>query len=163
MRLLIPTALILIGLALNHAWHGLGCWGYQPGGKISSNLYFAQALVSIYAVFVSLRLFAREIVIRNLLISIGAVVMGTVAILLISNSYMHTSAHHQGMENLAPFLSNSLVAIIVGIQLITQPKPLIRLASDCPECGYPLRQLPEKICPECGNQTLHQSQHTSMT
>ena len=162
MRLLIPTVLILFGLALNHAWHGTGCWGLQPGGKISSNLYFAQALFSIYAVFVTLRIFAREIVIRNLLFSIGTVAMGTVAILLISNSYMHTSAHHQGMENLAPFFSNSLVAIIVGIQVITQPKPAIRLASDCPECGYPLKQLPEKICPECGNQALHQSQSTTI-
>ena len=163
MRLLLPTVLILLGLALNHAWHGSGCWGLQPGGTISSNLYFAQALFSIYAVLVTLRIFAREIVIRNLLFSIGAVAIGTAAVLSISNSHMHTSVHHQGMENLIPFFSNSLVAIIVGIQVITEPKPSIRLASDCPECGYPLKQLPKKVCPECGYESMQQQHSSSIT
>jgi uncharacterized MAPEG superfamily protein len=151
MRLLIPTFLILVGLALNHAWHGVGCWGYQPGGRLSSNLYFAQTLVSIYAIYVTLCLVARDYSIRNLMFGIAAIGTSTLAIVLVSQSWMHTSVHNQGIENLPPFLANSLIAILVGVQVVTDPKPPIRLASDCPACGYPLKQLPERNCPECGH------------
>ena len=150
MRLLIPTFLILTALALNHAWYGAGCWGFQPGGKISSYLYLAQALVSIYAVILAVVYCVRELVIRNLIFAAAAMLAGNAAFFLISESAMLTSAHNQGVENLIPFFANSLVAIIVGVQMITEPKPPIRLGSDCPACGYPLKQLPKRICPECG-------------
>lgn len=153
MRLLIPTFLILIGLALNHAWHGMGCWGYQPGGEISSLLYYAQSLASIYAIIGTAVYCFRDLSIRNLMFAATAMLMGIVAFYLISHSSMNTSVHNQGPENLIPFFANSLVAIIVGIQVMTEPKPPIRLASDCPACGYPLRQLPKRICPECGNES----------
>lgn len=150
MRLLIPTFFILAGLALNHAWYGSECWGFQPGGHISSALYYAQTLVSIYAIVGTLVYCAREFVIRNLIFATAAMVMGTLAVFLISNSSMNLSVHNQGIENLIPFFSNSMIAIIVGIQVVTVPNPPIRLASDCQACGYPLKQLPKKVCPECG-------------
>ena len=161
MRLLIPTFLVLLAMALNHVRHGSGCWGLQPGGTISSNFYLLQALISLYAVILALRLFVLEMNIHNTLFMCATLAISAIAVILISNSPMHTSVHNQGPENLAPFLSNALVAIIVGIQIVMKPKPPIRLTTDCPECGYPLKHIPGKICPECGHQALYQSQSST--
>lgn len=165
MRFIIPTLLILLMLAINHAVHGFGCWGLQPGGRTSGYLYLAQLLLSAYAVLYTLTRAVRAASPRNILFASAALGLSVVrwALMDAYGWQMHTSIHNQGAENLLPFFINSAVAIAVGIQILTGPRPEIRLGSDCPECGYPLRQLPEKICPECGCGALHQPHRSTAT
>ena len=165
MRFLIPTLLILLLLAVNHAVYGTGCWGYQPGGHYSSYLYTAQLLLSAYALVYTLIFLTQGKRMRDVIFA-GIAIMFCVIRFVLMEAYgsrMHTSIPNQGTENLLPFFLNSFVALTVGIQILTELTPEIRLASDCPKCGYPMKQLPDKICPECGYEESLQTQTPTVT
>jgi hypothetical protein len=113
---ILASYLILAALVINHLIFGFGCWGFQPGGRISSLLYSLQILI---AGIVSVSLFILIIRERHghwrrdLLVT-------TISVVAIAGSLFgfgwraFTSIHFQGPENLIPFLIASFMTITLS-------------------------------------------------
>jgi len=116
MTLVLTSLAILALLGLNHAIHGAGCWGFQPGGGFSALLFDVQTLTSLIAVGWALyRLFTGHQRTRFIVIGAGFVVAAAAVACYVSVGWrMHTSIHNQGPENLPTFFLTSLVAILLG-------------------------------------------------
>ncbi len=116
MKSVIISLGILVALAINHAVHGLGCWGLQPGGRFSSLLYWFQAIVAVVGlVWVCYRVIkGRER--RRFVVAacIGLLAAGAIVAYVGIGWRIDTSIHNQGPENLIPFCLVSLVAITTG-------------------------------------------------
>ena len=110
------TYLILAALVINHLFFGFGCWGFQPGGGISSLLYSLQILIAGIVSILLLILIVRE---RHAQWRRDLVVT-TISIIAIAGSLIgfgwraFTSIHFQGPENLIPFLIASFMTITLS-------------------------------------------------
>jgi hypothetical protein len=110
------TYLILIALGVNHLINGLGCWGFDAGGRFSSFLYSTQILiagivaVSLYILILWERhdQWRRDLVVTTILVLAVAVSFFTIGWVAF------TSIHYQGPVNLIPFLIASYVTIALS-------------------------------------------------
>jgi hypothetical protein len=110
------SSFVLIALAMNHLIHGFGCWGLQPGGRFSALLCFPQLAVAAGAMIGACRcLFKFRPPNWGWLIGLVGVVSTAAFVLFYQRGLnLFSSAHFQGIENLAPFLSASASAMIAG-------------------------------------------------
>ena len=122
---------IALGLVINHLVHGWGCWGLQPGGRISAHLYFLQLIVAGVATVRALSLLFRERcpgwLFASVFVALLAIV--TAALYVTDGWVINTSIHLQGPENLIPFGAASATAILGGLTscwALGQRRPDIR-------------------------------------
>lgn len=108
--------LILLALAVNHLIYGFGCWGLQPGGPFSADLYLLQIVVAVIATPL-----ACHSLIKSkppswglLLATLGVALTIAIGTFCLSGWWIFTSAHFQGNEKLLPFFSASAAALIAG-------------------------------------------------
>jgi len=65
MAILIISLLSIIFAVIIHIYHGLGCWGFQPGGKFMAMIFDIQAMVSMVAIFLSIITLAKNKNVKN--------------------------------------------------------------------------------------------------
>lgn len=116
----LPTIIILVLLAGNHLVHGTGCWGFQPGGRLSALLYDIQVLLSggmlILGVYM---LFRNHDRMRFPIIGVTLLTAALAVYAFKTTGYrMYSSAHYQGIEKLPTFFLTSAVALIIGFYRI---------------------------------------------
>ena len=117
MSFIIVTIAILMLLGINLWQHGQGCWGAQPGGGLSSLLYLLQLVAAAWALaFGGLRLLKHKPPSWVVgIILLGVCGLSSVYLLLNQGHIMWTTVHHQGLENLTPFIMASLTACVGGL------------------------------------------------
>lgn len=110
------TALLVAALGINHAVHGLGCWGLQPGGPVSAMIYDAQILTCIVGVLWLIAALSRKTVPHDTLriVAIAFFVLASIALYMIFGWRAHTSIHRQGPENLIAYLTVAATTYLVG-------------------------------------------------
>jgi hypothetical protein len=110
------TAILVAALVINHAVHGLGCWGLQPGGPISAMIYDVQILTCVVGVLWLIGALSRKTVPHDTLqiVGIGFFVLASVGLYMVFGWRAHTSIHRQGPENLIAYLTVAATTYLVG-------------------------------------------------
>lgn len=117
MTIVLATTAILCLLAVNHAVHGFGCWGYQPGGPISGMLFDLQATLALAAfTWLIYRVYVAKDTGRLIALALAlAAALAAMAAYQSTGFQLHTSIHGQGPENLPTFFLVSAVSLVIGI------------------------------------------------
>lgn len=110
------TSCLVLALAVNHVVHGFGCWGFQPGGAASGLIYELQTLTAMVGIgWLVIAISQRKLPIRPArLLLIGLFTVASVAMYLLTGWTAHTSAQHQGAENLLAFAPVVVTTLATG-------------------------------------------------
>ena len=110
------TVALVASLAINHAVHGFGCWGLQPGGFTSAMIYAVQILAAVIGVLLLLVALSRNAVPFDTvrLSAIAFFVLASIATCIVFGWRAHTSIHGQGPENLLAYSTVAPTTYLVG-------------------------------------------------
>jgi len=110
------TLLLLTVMAVNHAVHGFGCWGLQPGGPLSGLIYDLQIFAALAGTMWLLTSLTRGRVGYGFvqLLAIAAFLTASAITFWLYGWAAHTTAHHQGAENLIAFLAVAATTYLIG-------------------------------------------------
>ncbi|MEM8671536.1 MAG: hypothetical protein AAGG48_28710 [Planctomycetota bacterium] len=116
MKLAGITAFLAAALAINHAIHGLGCWGARPGGSTSAIIYDTQVLTCIVGLlWLFTRLYRGTVPHDKFrLLTIVFLVLASVTLFKAFGWQIHTTVHHQGPENLLAYFTVAATTYLVG-------------------------------------------------
>ncbi len=110
------TAGLITALAANHAVHGRGCWGLQPGGRLSAMIYDLQIMACLIGVvWLAIAVARRKVPLQ--IIQLASIVMFAVAAIYLYQVYgwgIHTSAHNMGSENLFAYIPVAACTFLIG-------------------------------------------------
>jgi hypothetical protein len=108
--------MIVAALTVNHLIHGFGCWGFARGGHFSADLYGLQILVAAIAMILGSYSILRIRPPRwpYILSWIWSLFIVAIALFFYRGWQIFSSIHYQGSENLLPFITASLSAIVAG-------------------------------------------------
>ena len=110
------SCMIVAALTVNHLIHGFGCWGFARGGHFSADLYGLQILVAAIATILGSYSILRIRPPRwhYILAWIWSLFIVAIALFFYRGWQIFSSIHYQGAENLLPFITASLSAIVAG-------------------------------------------------
>ncbi|PHS03059.1 MAG: hypothetical protein COA78_19220 [Blastopirellula sp.] len=110
------SLLLLLAMAGNHFVHGFGCWGLQPGGRLSSLIYDLQILVSVVAgVRLAVWLSEKKLPMNfTRLIVIGIGLIASITMFLLYGWAAGSSLHHLGIENLFAYLTLAITSLAIS-------------------------------------------------
>ncbi len=110
--------MIVAALTVNHLINGLGCWGFARGGLFSADLYGFQIVIAVVATILGSYslLNIRPPRWPYLLAGLWSLFIGAVVLYCYLGWRIFISIHYQGSENLLPFITASLSAIVAGYE-----------------------------------------------
>ena len=110
------TILLVAAMALNHAVHGVACWGLQPGGSLSATIYDLQILAALIGLLWLLVSVTRRTLPCSWpqLIAIAVLSIASVATYVQFGWAANTSIHWQGPENLLAFVTVAGTTYLIG-------------------------------------------------
>lgn len=137
MSLVGTTFLLAVAMAINHAVHGVGCWGLQAGGPTSQMIYGLQILCAASGlVWLLVKIAQREAPLDVPgLMALAALVTASVAGYRVVGWRIFTSIHAQGLENLIAYLSVAGMTCVIG--WYPHAKGDVRDAASVDESGEP--------------------------
>ena len=116
MPFIVITLFLAAALAINHAVHGEGCWGLQPGGAVSATIYDVQFIISVTgAAWLTVASLYKTIPQNWLRLSvIGCFVLASVASFMVFGWRIGSSVQNQGAENWLAYITAAATTYLIG-------------------------------------------------